>query len=148
MDGPNYIVPTPPSGDSTNRSASTQFVTNAIASAISTIPIISTSQVDFISGGVASPANQDYRIIEYVYFPITLTTFAAKLSTGALTAILKVNSSTITGSTINISTTQITSALTAVNTATTGDVLVLTVSGTASSPANLSFAIKYTRNLA
>lgn len=141
----NPIVPTAPSGDSTNQAASTQFVSSAIAA----LPAgVSSSQVEFISGGVASPTNRDYRIVEFVYYPITLDTFAAKLSTGNLTAFLMVNAATVTGSTMAIGTSQVTSPLTALNTATTGDVLILTVSGTASSPANLSFAIKYTRNLA
>lgn len=147
--GPNWIVPTPPTGDSTNRAASTQFVTQAIANATGSLPYaVSSTQFDFISGGVAVPANQDYRIVEFVPFPMTLNNFAVKLSTGLLTAILKVNAGTVTGSVINIGTTQITSALTAVNTATTGDVIILTVSGTANSPANLSFAVKFTRQLA
>ena len=146
--GPNYIVPTAPAGNSTNRAASCQFVTLAIASATAALPVgVSTTQFDFISGGVASPANQDYRIIEFVPFPMTLNNFAVKLSTGLLTAMLKVNTGTVTGSVINIGTTQITSVLTAINTATTGDVLVLTVSGTASGPANLSFSVKFTRSL-
>lgn len=146
MDNPNFIVPTAPAGDSTNKSASTQFVTQGIASAIANIPAgVSSTQFDFISGGVALPANQDYRIVEFVYFPMTLDTFAAKLSTGTVTAFLKINSGTVTGSTLNIGTSQITSALTAINTATTGDVIILTVSGTASSPANLSFAVQFTR---
>ncbi len=35
--GPNWIVPTPPIGDSSNRAASTEFVTNAVAASGTTI---------------------------------------------------------------------------------------------------------------
>lgn len=152
---PNFIVPTPPVGDSSNRVADTQFVqavatalytalSSAIASAVASA--VSSTQIDFISGGVAAPDNREYRVIEFVYFPMTLNTIAAKLSTGSVTAYLKINSSTVTGSTLSaLGTTQVTSALTAVNTATTGDVVIVGISGTASSPANLSFAVKFTR---
>lgn len=148
MENPNFIVPTPPSGDSSKRSANTEFVTAALSAAISSLPTIpSTSQVDFLSGGIAAPAVQEYRIVEFVYFPITLNTIAAKLSTGTVTAYLKINSATVTGSNLNaLGATQVTSALTAAHTATTGDVLVFGISATASSPANLSFAIKFTRS--
>ena len=147
MGGPNFIVPTPPSGDSSNRVANTQFVATTVASAIAALPFsVSSTQIDFISGGISAPSVQEYRIIEYVYFPMTLNQIAAKLSTGSITSYLKINSATVTGSAINaLGVTQVTSLLTAVNTATTGDVLVFGVSATAGAPANLSFSIKFTR---
>lgn len=146
--GPNFIVPTAPAGDSSNRSASTEFVTNAVASAVVT-GLVSTSQVDFLAGGVSSPTNKSWRIVEYVVFPMTLNMWAAKMSAGSITAFLMVNAATVTGSNLNaLSTTQITATFTAANTATTGDVIILTVNGTASTPADLSFAIRYTRTLA
>lgn len=146
----NPIAPTPPAGDSSNRIADTAFVTQAIASAIASIPPVpGFTQADFISGGVQNPAVQEYRIVEYVPFPITLTLLAAKLSIGLITSYLKINSGTVTGSIINnLSTTQITSVLSALNTATTGDVLIFGISATASVPANLSFMVKFNRSLA
>lgn len=146
---PNFIVMTPPVNDSSFRVANTQFVASAVASAIAALPFsVSSSQVDFISGGIAGPAVQEYRIIEYVPYPMTLNQIAAKLSAGSITTYLKINSSTVTGSSLNaLGTTRITSSLTAVNTATTGDVLIVGISATASSPANLSFSIRFTRSL-
>jgi hypothetical protein len=144
MNGPNFIVPTPPAGDSTNRAASTQFVSTAIANFSAALPTIpSTSQIDFISGGIASPANQDYRIIESLPFPMTYNQLVAKLSTGTLTALLKINATTMV--TLNVGTSQVSSIISSSNTGTTGAVLILTVSGTANSPANLSFMVKFTR---
>ena len=148
MASPNHIVPTPPAGDSSKRTANTEFVTNALGSAISSLPVIpSTTQTDFISGGVAAPAVQEYRIVEYVPFPVTLGLVVEKLSTGTISSYLKINSATVTGSNIGaLGTTQISSLLTAANTATTGDVIVFGISATASSPANLSFMVRFTRS--
>jgi len=146
--GPNFIVPTPPANDSSNRSASTQFVTVAISSAIAALaPSINSTQTDFISGGVSSPANQDYRIIEYAPFAMTLNAVYAKLSTGTVTAIISINASSIpvTGGTVSIGTSQVSSVLSAINTVALGSTLILTVSGTANSPANLSFVVQFTR---
>jgi hypothetical protein len=145
--GPNLVVGTPPSGDSTNRPASTQFVTQAIAAATAALPVgVSTSQLDFLSGGVSAPANQDYRIVEFVPFAMTLTNFAAKLSTGLLTAYLSINAATVTGSTLNLGTTQITTAPSGLNTAALGSTIILTISSVANSAANLSFTVQFNRN--
>ena len=148
---PNFIVPTPPPGDSTNRIANTAFVTPAIgaaiASAIANLPFaVGSTQVDFISGGVKAPTNQAYNIIEYVPFAMTFNNFAAKLSTGTLTAMLSIGATTITGSVLNLGTTQITTAMSALNTAAIGSTLILTVSSVTSA-ANLSFTVKFTRQL-
>lgn len=149
---PNFIVPTPPVGDVSERAASTRFVGTAIASAISsaisTFSFISTVQIDFLSGFVAFPLVDSYRLVEKVFFPMTFTQIAAKLATGQLTAVLKINNATVTGASgLNIGTSQITSTLSAVNTATTGDVLVLQVTGTSAAPQNLSFSLLFARSL-
>lgn len=147
--GPNWIVPTPPAGDSTNRAASTEFVTNAIATAISSLPAgVSSSQIDFLAGGIAFPVAQVYSIVQRVFFPITLTQIAARLGTGQVTAVLKINNATVTGTPVSITTSaQVTALLTAANTATTGDVLNFEVVSTSSSPQSLSFSIQFSRIL-
>lgn len=152
MDPINSIVPTPPGGDSSNRAASTQFVTvaiaTAIASAIASLPAsVSTTQSDFISGGLAAPSNQSYNIVEFVPFPMTLTGFAGKLSSGTMTAYLSINAATVTGSTIGASSTQTTVVPTGLNTAALGSTIVLTVSSVTSA-VNFSFTVQFNRALA
>ena len=147
--GPNFIVPTAPAGDSSNREASTQFVTNAIGSAISSLPAgLSSTQTDFLAGGISFPSNLTYSIVQRVFFPMTLTLLAARLGTGQVTAVLKVNTNTVTGTPVSISTSaQVTAILSAANTATTGDVLNFEITGTSGSPQLLTFSIQFTRTL-
>lgn len=145
----NPIVPTPPVGDSSNRAASSQFVATAVASAVAQAiaSTLATSITNFLNGSIGTPLNQGYRIVEYCVFPMTLNFFAAKLATGALTATLSINTTVITGGTATIGTAQVSGLLTAANTATTGNAIVLTVIGTASGPTDLSYVIRYTRTL-
>ena len=144
--GPNpMMVPTPAVGDSSHRPASTEFVTLAIAAIPSPPAGVSTTQVDFISGGVQNPLNQAYNIIEFAPFAMTLTNFVGKLSTGTLTAVLSIGATAITGGTLNLGTSQLSSTLSAINTAAIGSTIILTVSSV-TSPANLSFMVQFTRN--
>lgn len=146
--GPNSVVPTAPTGDSSNRSASTGFVTAAIAAATAALPAgVSTTQVDFISGGIKAPLNQAYNIIESVPFAITLTSFVGKLSSGTMTAYLSINAATVTGATIGASSSQTTVTPSALNTAAIGSTLVLNVSSV-TSPIDFSFMVKFNRTLA
>lgn len=105
-----------------------------------------TSQTDFISGTIKTPANQDYRIIERIPWGATLTAFAAKTASGTLTAALKINTTAVTNGSINVTSTQATSSPSAANVLSANDVLVLTVSSI-SSPVDLSFAVAFTRTL-
>lgn len=82
---PNFIVPTPTAGDSSNRAASTQFVATAIANAIGSAAITAslatkagTTQADFLAGGIRTPTNQSYRLIERVPYTLTFTQFVAQ----------------------------------------------------------------------
>lgn len=151
---PNFIVPTPAAGDNSNRTANTQFVATAIANAIGSAAITAslatkagTTQADFISGGIRTPTNQDYRLIQRVPYTLTFTQFVAQLSTGTMSAILKIDNATITGGALSIGTTQVSGTLSAVNTAAIGSALVLTVAST-SNAANLSFIVSFNRTLA
>ena len=150
--GPNFIVPTPPALNSTNRIANTEFVitnaSNMIASAIAALPVaVGSTQTDFISGGIQVPLNQSYNIIEYSVFTTTFTNFIGKLSTGTMTAILKIGATAITGGTLNLGTAQISATLSALNTAAIGSTLMLTVSSVTSA-ANFSFVVRFTKALA
>lgn len=106
-----------------------------------------TAQADFISGTIKGAANQDYRIIEKIPYGMTFTGFTAKMSSGTLTATLKINSTAITTGAINATSSQASVTPTAANVAVAGDVLVMTISAI-SSPVDLSFTINYTRTLA
>jgi hypothetical protein len=108
---------------------------------------VSASQTEFISGLIKLPVNQDYRIVEKIPHGATLSEFTAKLASGTCTATLKIGTTAVTGGAINATSSQQSSSLTAANTAAVGDVLVITIS-LASSPVDLSFAIKYTKTLA
>jgi hypothetical protein len=130
--------PTAPAGTSTKQPATTEFVTSAIGSAALT------SFTDFISGLIASPTNQDYRIVESLPFAIVVTSFTGKTSTGTLQAALAYNASPLGNGAISASSTQTTTIPTG-NLGSTGDALVLTVS-LFSSAANFSFTVVYTRS--
>ena len=159
MDRLNKVVPTAPVGDSTHKPASTQFVATAIANAISSTGFTAslatkagTTQIDFLSGGIKTPLPQDYRILEYVPFGITLTNFVGKLSSGTMSAVLKIGTATVggttvTGGTLGVSSTQASTAPSALNTAALGSSLILTVLNTAS-PVDFSFMVQFNRTLA
>lgn len=142
----SLFVPDPPAGDSSNRIPTTRFV-QAIASTVVTGALTAASLItDFLSGIVATPTNQDYRIVERIPVGATLTNLAGKTSTGSLTVTLKVNATAVTGGALNVTSSQGTTALTAANTMTTGDAMVLTISAS-TAPANFSFTIVFTRAL-
>jgi hypothetical protein len=105
------------------------------------------SQTDFISGIIASPANQDYRIVEKLPYAIVITEVATKSSSGVCTVTGKINSTALGGTPNSVTSTQSSQAHSSSNTAASGDVVVLTVSS-ASACVDLSFAVKFTRTLA
>ena len=163
MDRLNKVVPTAPSGDSTNKPASTQYVTQYVTAAISTALTSAnltaslaakagTTQIEFLSGGIKTPLTQDYRILEYVPFNVTLTNFVGKLTSGTMSAVLKIGTATVggttvTGGTLGVSSTQASTAPTALQTAAVGSSLILTVLNTAS-PVDFSFMVQFNRTLA
>lgn len=142
----NLFVPDPPAGDSSNRIPTTRFV-RAVASAAITGTLTAASLItDMLSGLIVNPQNQDYRITERTPIGLTMVNFAGKTSAGSLTATLKINATAVTGGALNVTSSQGTTALTAANVMTTGDAMVLTISA-ATTPANFSFTIAYTRAL-
>lgn len=136
----DLFIVDPPSGDSSNRIANTRFVATSIVAALST------SQVEFVSGIILSPAAQDYRLIESVPYTATLTNFVAKASSGTTAAALKINAATVTGGIITIAAAQVSSALTTANVMTAGNALVLTLSSVTSA-LNVSWVVVYNRTL-
>lgn len=152
---PNFIVPTPTAGNSSNRIANTQFVATAIANAIGSTAITAslatkagTTQTDFIAGGIKLPIQQSLKIINYLPYAATFNGFYAQLTTGTMTAVLKIDNATITGGTLTISTAALASTImTAINTAALGSSLVMTIVTTANAQ-ELSFTVSFTRTLA
>jgi hypothetical protein len=106
-----------------------------------------TSQVDFISGIIKTPANQDYRIVEKLPYGATITELTAKTSSGTITATFKIDATAITTGAISVTSTQASVTPTALNVAAAASALVMTLSSN-SSAANLSFTVKFTRTLA
>jgi hypothetical protein len=105
-----------------------------------------TSQVDFISGIIKTPANQDYRIVEKLPYAVTITELTAKTSSGTITATFKIDTTAITTGAISVTSTQSSVTPTALNVAAAASALVMTLSAN-SSAANLSFVVKFTRTL-
>lgn len=145
---PNWTVPTAPAGTSDNSAASTEFVTTAITAASTSLSASKAglTQSDFVSGIIKSPANQDYTIINYAPFPITLTFFSGQTASGTLTAALKINGSSVTGGSLSVSSARTTTTPSSANAATTADTVAITVSGI-SSPSDFSFTLKFTETL-
>lgn len=105
-----------------------------------------TTQAAFVSGIIKAPANQDYRIVEYIPYGLTVTRFTVKTASGTCTAALKVNSTTVTGGSLSASSTQSTAAISTGNTAVASDAMVLTVSAN-SNAVDLSFTAQFTWTL-
>jgi hypothetical protein len=118
---------------------------NSVSVALATKAAL--SQTDFISGIIASPANQDYRIVEKLPYAIVITEVATKSSSGVCTVTGKINSTALGGTANSVTSTQSSQTHSSSNTAASGDVVVLTVSS-ASACVDLSFAVKFTRTLA
>jgi hypothetical protein len=102
-------------------------------------------QTEYLSGVLAAPANETLRIVEYIPYGATITQFVAKTQSGTITASLKINGTTVTGSSISVTSTQQIVAPSGLNTMVAGQVLEL-VLASAAGPVNMSFAIHFTRN--
>jgi hypothetical protein len=112
-----------------------------------TLSAATTSQTDFISGIIASPANQDYRIVEKLPFAITITEIATKSASGTCTVTGKINTTALGGTANSVTSTQSSQTHASSNAASASDAIVLTVSSN-SSCVDLSFTVKFTRTLA
>ena len=117
------------------------------ATARGNLAAATTTQTDFISGIIKTPANQDYRIIERLPYAATFTRLTAKCASGSVTMTVKINSTTIGNFSQPVGTSQITTSGAAPNTAALADVIVVTISAVASA-VDLSFTLELTRTLA
>ncbi len=140
----DIFVPTASPGATTKQIANAEFVGSAIGSAIASA--LATSQVEFFSGMILTAVAQDYRIVEFMPYTATLTSFVAKTSAGTAAGTLKINAATVTGGTMTCAVAQASTALTTANLMTAGNALVLTLSSV-SSALNMSFVVVYNRTL-
>jgi hypothetical protein len=130
---------------SASASLGNYITSNSASAALATKAAL--SQTDFISGIIASPANQDYRIVEKLPYAIVITEVATKSSSGVCTVTGKINSTALGGTANSVTSAQSSQTHSSSNTAASGDVVVLTVSS-ASACVDLSFAVMFTRTLA
>jgi hypothetical protein len=97
------------------------------------------------SGMVLVPVDKAYKFALKVPFAGTINETVTMCVSGSCTATWKVNSSTL-GATNAVSTTEVTAAQSTNNTFVAGDDIILTVSSN-SSCLDMSFTVKYTRNI-
>ncbi len=116
------------------------------AAARGNLAAATTTQTDFISGIIKTPANQDYRIVERLPYAVTFTRLTAKCASGSVTMTVKVNAAAIGNFTQSVGTGQITTTSAAPNTAALADVIVVTISAAAGA-VDLSFTLDFTRTL-
>lgn len=100
-----------------------------------------------IGSMILVPANQDYKIAVNMPFAGTIVTMTTISTGGTCTLVTKINATAVTGLSNAVSTSEVTTTATALNTFAAGDDIVLTVSANAAC-VNLSFMIKATRVLA
>lgn len=91
-------------------------------------------------------ANQDYRIFIKMPHGGTITETVTRSTAGTATATFKINTTALGGTSNSVSTTEQSQAHSSSNTFAAGDDIVITISSN-SSAANMSFMIKYTRDL-
>lgn len=131
----SLFVPTAPTDDSSKQIANTEYVQQEL-----------TGVTDFISGIVQSPSVQDYRLALNLPVAVTFTRLIGQLITGTLTVKLQISDSDVPGSTINVTTAQISAILTTGNTAAVGSYIDLNVT-TTGGPATFMFMVWFTRAL-
>ena len=100
--------------------------------------------VEFISGMIAVPAAQDYRLIESIPFGVTVTGFVGKLTSGTMAATLKVGTVAMTNGVLAATSTQATVSPSANNVLVANNTLVLTAA-TLASPSSFTFVVSYSR---
>lgn len=104
------------------------------------------SFVDFLSGFILVPANQDYVVGLNMPFGFTVNSMTTISSGGSCTLVTKKNTTAVTGLSNSVTTSQQTTTATAGNSFVPGDDVRLTISANASC-VNLAFLLKYTRTL-
>lgn len=105
------------------------------------------TQTFVMSGLIATPEDKDYRLFLNLPFGFTILSTSTRSSSGTCTATFKINSTALGGTANSVSSTESTQSHASSNTGSSGDDVVLTVSSN-SDCEDLSFTIKYTRDLA
>ena len=122
--------------------AAIQVVTDALSG----LDYAAKTQTDFISGLIAVPTNSDYRIVVKLPYALTITSTTTICVSGTCTATFKINTTALGGTANSVSSSEQEQAHSSSNAASVGDDLVITLSAN-SSCQNLSFTIKFTREL-
>lgn len=112
-----------------------------------TLSAAATSQIDFISGIIASVSDTDYRLVVKIPYAITITETVTRSTAGTCTATFKINTTALGGTANSVSTSEQAQAHASNNAAAVDDDIVLTISSN-SAAENISFTIKFTRTLA
>ena len=111
-----------------------------------TIGAAATTQTDFISGIIASPMDQDYRIVLNIPYAITITELTTRSASGTCTLTGKINTTALGGTANSVTSSEQSQSHGSANVASVGDDIVLTISSNAAT-VDLSFLIKFTRVL-
>lgn len=116
------------------------------ARAVTPAGVAAKTIVDCISGIIVAPTDGDYRLVVKIPFGGTITEAVTRSTAGTGTGTFKVNTTALGGTANSISTSEQAQAHASTNTFAADDDVVLTISS-ASSLANLSFTLKFTRAL-
>lgn len=116
------------------------------ARAVTPAGVAAKTIVECISGVIVAPADGDYRLVVKIPFGGTITEAVTRSTAGTGTGTFKVNTTALGGTANSISSSEQAQAHASTNTFAADDDIVLTISS-ASSLANLSFTIKFTRAL-
>jgi hypothetical protein len=106
-----------------------------------------TQTAEFISGGIAVPANQDYQLVIKIPHGGTITEATTRCVSGTCTATFKVNTTALGGTANSVSSSKQSQAHSSTNTFAADDDIVVTISSN-SACVGLSFTLKYTRTYA
>lgn len=98
-----------------------------------------------LNGMLESPTDKTYVLVQKAAYAFTINTLDIVTASGTTTAAVKINGTSVTGiSAVSVSSTPATGTATAANSVSAGDKVTLVLSSS-SSPADLSFTLKYTR---
>lgn len=122
-----------------------QFANAIDASGNLTCASVLTGTVWDINGMMESPTDKTYTLVQKAAYSFTINTLDIQTVSGTTTAAVKINGTSVTGiSAVSVSSTPATGTATAANSVSAGDTVTLVLSSS-SSPADLSFTLKYTR---
>lgn len=102
--------------------------------------------IEFLSGLIESPSDQQYRLVINLPFAGTITETTTRSTAGTCTATFSISGVNLGGTANSVSTAENSQAHASANTFAAGEDIELTVSAN-SSCANLSFTIKFTKTL-